>query len=502
MVQLTTTSRQPQINPIDWIWRFLTSVRVALWIIGLIALCTFIGTLVPQAANAGLYDEAAYQNWLQFQRGKFGELVPVMDKLALFHLFQAPYFRGLLAVLTAAVVLCTINRIPAIWRNAMQLPPVRVGDKLFEVHQSARHLEFAGTEPAPTVAALVAGLRARRYRVIQESADGQTYLYADKNRFGIFGTFVSHTGLVLCILGALMGSILGWRDDVFTITDGSTRAIGNGTDLAVRNDLFVDEYDPQTGQPSDFYTDAVLLQRQADGNWAELRRHRIRVNDPLVENGVIVHQAFFGPAITLKITDNQGNVLFNDGVPLPYRNPDGRPIGWFDLEAGRFPIPLSIFVIGRAPVGPAGDPSIQPGQVFVEIYPRGRATAENLLFADLLNVNQSKTWGAPMTGRALLNLSFERERQFTGLNLSYNPGLPVIWLACGLMLIGWSAVFYLPHRRLRALVTTLPGGATRVATAFISKHDLGARAEAERLLSDLQHRLGGRSVSRSAVAAD
>jgi cytochrome c biogenesis protein len=320
-------------------------------------------------------------------------------------------------------------------------------------------------------------------------ADGdRAFVYADKNRFGIFGTFVSHVGLVLVLTGALIGSVFGWRDDVFTITDGATRPLGFGTNLALRNELFVDEYDPATGQPSDFYTNAVMLEKRGD-QWVEIRRHRIRVNDPLEHNGVVVHQAFFGPAAVLTLKDNQGNVLFSDGIPLPYRTPDGRPIGWVDVPAGRFPIPLSVFVVGRAPVGSAGDPLIRPGQVIVEVYPRGQATPNTLLFRDRLDLGTPAAMKAP-TGRPLLELTFERERQFTGLNLSYNPGLPLIWAACALMLLGWSSVFYFPHRRVRALVAADARGLTRVASVVISTLDFGARREHEQVMGDVEARLG------------
>jgi cytochrome c biogenesis protein len=495
----TITAPPRRFDPFDIVWRFFTSVKVAIAQIALIAVCTFIGTLVPQAAQAGLYDAVAYQNWLTFQRGKFGDLVPLMDALGLFNIFQSGYFRGLLVILTLSIVLCTINRIPGIWRNAMGLPPIKVGDRLFSVHQTARGLDTSAEPPAARDH-LTAALRARRYRVLAEEVDGTTYLYADKNRFGIFGTFVSHTGLVLLLTGALIGSLFGWRDDVFTVTDGSTREFGHGTNLALRNELFVDEYDPVTGQPSDFYTNAVLLEKQGD-QWVEVREHRIRVNTPLEYNGIVVHQAFFGPSAVLTIKDNQGNVLFSDGIPMPYRNPEGRPIGWVDIPAGRFPIPLSVFVVGRAPVGPGGDPLIQPGQVVVEVYPAGQMSGDFLLYRDLLDLGQPTVMKAP-NGKTILELSFDRERQFTGLNLSYNPGLPIIWTACLLMLAGWGAVFYFPHRRVRAIVATGAPGQTRLAAVVISKLDLGARTEYERLWADLHRRLPAGAGTPTLVGAD
>jgi cytochrome c biogenesis protein len=489
MAQTTATARptrSARLDLLDVLWRFLTSVRVSLIVIGAIAVCTFIGTLVPQAANAGLYDDVAYRNWITFQREKFGDLVPAMEALGLFNIFQSFYFRALLVWLTIGILLGGIvNRVPRIWRTAVHRPPVVVSERLFQVHETARATTL-GTGTAEAVQALTETLRGRRYRVLTERAGARTYLYADKHRYGILGTFVSHTGLVLVMAGALIGSVMGWRDDVFTITDASTREIGRGSNLAVRNELFVDEYDPNTGQPSDFYTNAVLLERRGE-EWVELRRHRIRVNDPLEQNGIVVHQAFFGPSAVLTIKDRQGNVIFNDGIPLPYRNPDGRPIGWVEVPKGTFPLALSVFVIGRAPVGPVGDPGIQPGQVAVEVYPADRVSPGTLLYRNLLDLGRPDAMLAP-NGQTILEFSFDRERQFSGLQLSYNPGLPLIWVACVLMLVGWGAVFYFPHRRLRALVTPDGPGAARIDTVVISRLDLGMREEHARVLAALEAR--------------
>jgi cytochrome c biogenesis protein len=501
MAQSTASARPARLDLLDRLWRLATSVRLALILIGLIAVGAFIGTLVPQAANAGLYDEVAYFNWLDFQRERFGSfasLVTLFDAIGFFAIFQSWYFRLLLALLTVSIALGGIaNRAPKIWRGLTQTPPVRAGERLFEVHESARRVTAGPAEHDRAVAALTESLRGRRYSVAAETEGDRTFIYADKNRNGILGTFVSHVGLILCLVGALIGSVFGWRDDVFTITDGSTREIGRGSNLAVRNDLFVDEYDPTTGQPSDFYTNAILLKKEGD-SWTELRRHRIRVNDPLEQDGIVVHQAFFGPSAVLTIKDNQGGLLFSDGVPLPYRNPDGRPIGWIDVPAGRFPIPLSVFVVGRAPVGPVGDPLIAPGQVVVEVYPAGRSTPDALLFRDRLDIGKPVAMKAP-NGRTLLELTFERERQFTGLNLSYNPGLPLIWLACAMMLLGWGAVFYIPHRRLRALVAADGRGQTRIASVVISKLDFGARREHEQITADVAARLGGEAEQRGSA---
>ncbi len=55
-------------------------------------------------------DPAAYNRWLDSARDRYGVFTDAMAPLQLFHVFSSIWFRALIALLVANIVVCTINR--------------------------------------------------------------------------------------------------------------------------------------------------------------------------------------------------------------------------------------------------------------------------------------------------------------------------------------------------------------------------------------------------------
>jgi len=55
-----------------------------------------------------------------------------------------------------------------------------------------------------------------------------------------------------------------------------------------------------------------------------------------------------------------------------------------------------------------------------------------------------------------LNYRFELESfwapELTGLQINKDPGVPLIWAGCGIIMVGFFLSFYLSHRRIRVLI--------------------------------------------------
>jgi cytochrome c biogenesis protein len=223
----------------------------------------------------------------------------------------------------------------------------------------------------------------------------------------------------------------------------------------VQNQGFVEIDDPRTGMPLDFYSDLVLYD-----NGVEKARQRIRVNEPLSYAGIDFHQAYFGQAAVVRVVDVNGQELYNDGVPLAFKNEvryGPRAFGFMRLLGGR----LLIDIVGGVP----NDPDISPGEVVALFYQSGNGEP----FATRkLRLGQTESVGG-------LQLTFQRERMFTGIQVEKNPGVPIIMLAAVLMIGGWAAVFYFPHRRLWALVRPTARGGSRVSLITLGKRHGGQR---------------------------
>jgi cytochrome c biogenesis protein len=306
-------------------------------------------------------------------------------------------------------------------------------------------------------------------------------VFADRNRFGKYGTFINHIGIVAILGAAVMGGAFGWRDDSFMIPEGSTRPVGHGTTLSLKSESFDDEYYPQ-GTAKDYRSDVVLFD-----NGVEVAHKTIHVNDPLDYKGIRFHQAFFGPSAVVRVRDAEGKVVHEDGVALGYElkgsttATEGKPTGpsvsrnggYFTL-GNRNGLPtLAVWVVMPANVREA-DPEIPAGSVRLEIFEPRQARP-----SAIETIPQGEA-------REILGHTFEfvRERQFSGVQISYNPAVNLIWLACALMVLGSVTVFYFPLRRVWVRVDPTPDGA-RLRVAAVTNKDVLFAREFERLTLDI-----------------
>jgi cytochrome c biogenesis protein len=480
---------------LDRLWRLLTSVRFAMLLIGLIAAGVFAGTVIMQAPASVAANPDSFTAWLAQPRGKYGEpWASVLGTLDLYRVFSSLWFRSLLAVLTLSVVVCTVNRMPGIVASVTR-PTIRVPERLFERAPLRAELRYTGREPEHVRALATRMLRANRFRAVPwQDGDGLA-VFADRNRFGKYGTFINHIGIVAILGSAVMGGAFGWRDDGFMVPEGSTRTVGHSTTLALKSESFDDEYYPH-GTAKDFRSDVVLF----DGG-AEVARKTIRVNDPLDYQGIRFHQAFFGPAAVMRVRDAEGKVVHDDGVALGFElkgatsadgTPTGRPVsrngGYFTLGSRNGLPTLAVWVVMPANVREA-DPEIPAGSVRLEIFEPRQARP---------SVIETLPQGE---AREILGHTFEfvRERQFSGIQISYNPAINVIWLSCALMVLGSAAVFYFPLRRIWVRVDPSSDGA-RLRVAAITNKDVLFAREFERLTLAIDREIERDNVQTSVQA--
>jgi cytochrome c biogenesis protein ResB len=90
-----------------------------------------------------------------------------------------------------------------------------------------------------------------------------------------------------------------------------------------------------------------------------------------------------------------------------------------------------------------------------------------------------------------LNITFLRESQWSLMQVANNPGIPIFWAAALLMIGGLAIVFYFPHRRIRAIISSRASGGSEAAMAPMAKRDWSARRSFEQLAMSINSRSGG-----------
>jgi len=264
--------------------------------------------------------------------------------------------------------------------------------------------------------------------------------------------------------GAMLGAA-GFRNEGFAVAVGSTVAVGNGTNLSIQAVSFTDSY-YENGSPADYASHLIVYE-----NGQQVAEQTIRVNDPLRYGEVKVFQSFFGPAADVVVRDTTGATLFEDGVPLLWSSNDGSKM------VGEFAIPakdLTVYVIGVA--SGRVDAAIKPGQMQLEIFQGdNRQTPLGIEVVDP---------GKPVTV-AGLELTFVRERQYTGLIVARDPGGPLVWLGALLLVLGVMLVFFFPARRIWARVSSTASG-SRIQVAALASHDVTFESAFQHLVDDLR----------------
>ena len=445
----------------DRLWRFFSSTKLALILILALAGLLLIAVTPFIAQTPGGLEPDEYASFLQRVRPRYGALTDVISALGLFQVAGSLWMRGLLGLLVVNTLVCTLNRWPRIWRTVFR-PTVAASDSTFQSAANSR--EMVVERPVAEAVEAYRGVFARRgYRVLEAETDA-TYLYADRNRYSRLGTLVGHFAIIVVLLGAVVTSLFGLRNSQFAVPEGSTRAVGLGTGLAVKAEAFADEYYPE-GPPKDYRSDLIVYD-----NGREVARQTIRVNEPLIYNGIRFHQSYFGPAIVMQVKDDSGKVLFGDGVALEYQM-GNRPLGYLELLGTG----LVAYVIGPAS-GTQGDPSLAAGQARLQVLGNG---GQSLVGDAILTMGTPAKIGN-------LTYTFVRERQFTGLQVVRDPGAPIIWVGAGLMVMGMAAVLYFPHRRYWIRLRKAGDSTTRVDVVGVAGRDPGFGGEFEGLVEDLE----------------
>jgi cytochrome c biogenesis protein len=175
------------------------------------------------------------------------------------------------------------------------------------------------------------------------------------------------------------------------------------------------------------------------------------------------------------VKDVAGTTLFSGGVPLAWTsNNGGNKIGTFSIPGQN----LAVWVV--ATTGP-NDPSVKPGQVAIELYKADTGDAV---------VQKSIDQGTATTIEGL-SFTFDRESKYTGLSVASDPGAPLVWLGCFLLVVGFVIRLYIPYRRVWGRLLARPDGGTSLSIAAVGRRDTGLDAEFTSLVTEIRQAVTG-----------
>lgn len=421
---------KPGKDLLDRTWDFFASVRIATVVIFLLAIASVAGTLIEQ--------EGLYSSWkppAEFYPERYGPLWGTfLFKAGMTRMYTSWWYLSLLFLMGASLVVCSVERFIPLWR-VIQKPNMSPPEGF--IRHMKHRLAFRPPDGENGLQILGRALRAHRYRVFQTG----DRLYADKGRWGRWGPYITHIGLLLILVGGMARAVPGFFfDQSVWIRDGITVKVPN-TNWYVRNEKFTVEY-YQDGTPRSFRTDAVVV----DGG-EEVRTFPITMNNPLWYKWVELYQSSYKQELgraSVALTDRgTGETIGSFDLDLTQPLNSYR-VGDYEIRIKEY-FPDFGFDQGGQPVAkssevqnpgfrlevtsPAGD---QFTQWFFVLFPEMEFNTKTPVRFKVLGTEQVST---------------------TGLKVRKDLGIPVIYLGLFIMTAGICCTFYLAHRRIWAMVS-------------------------------------------------
>jgi cytochrome c biogenesis protein len=414
------------------IWNFLISIKLAIWIIILLAVTSILGTVVEQNQPPEKYRQV-YEDWAY----------NLMDRINLFDMYHSWWFLLLLCLFTLNLTCCTIDRLPRVIRTVRK-PRLTIDAAMEKTLSLAERWKHKGDIPqwAETYRSALTGAFAAP-RVTE--SDGTIHLYAEKGVYSRFGAYATHAGIVIVFVGAIIGNVFGFKSYV-GIPEGEeashldARGGKEHIDLpfSVRNNKFWVETYPN-GQPKEYSSDLSVIE-----NGREVLRKTIEVNDPLVYKGIWFYQSSYGqagpPTVQVAVKKASGE----DAGILSLAPDEKREIpGYGTIRAVNF------------------DPNFQGfGPALLVIVEKPNKAPQQFWLLQRFPDSDRQRGDAFTLG--FLNI---KENFYTGLQVAKDPGVNVVWLGCLLLTAGMMISFFVSHRRIWIRLSPGPHGKVEVTAA-------------------------------------
>ena len=302
-----------------WGWRQLTSMRIALVLLFLLALGSVPGSMLPQEGT----DPAGVQQYYTSHPA----LAPLLNHLGLFNVFAAPWFAAIYLLLFTSLVGCVVPRTFRLVGSARTLPP-RAPRYLTRLPLSAEYPAALDPARAAEVAATV--LAGHGFRLRRPADDGEYWLSAEKGYLREVGNLLFHLALLGVLVSVALGGLFGYKADRLLVQGTTFADTQSALDewypgrLVTAADLgpftmTLNQFDAsyitsgeQRGQPSSF--DAQVSYTTHPGGPA--LAGNIAVNRPLSVDGAKVYLIGHGYAPIFKVTDARGQVVYNQPTPF------------------------------------------------------------------------------------------------------------------------------------------------------------------------------------------
>ncbi len=413
------------------LFSFLTSLKLTIVILIIIATTSIFGTIIPQNEAPHFYHKFYSPT-----------IYTIIKTLKLDDMYHAWWFVATLSLFTLNLACCTCKRLPGFLRLMMQKEK-QPDEKAIEVFPLKKTFHIKKSDDN-TSKAFISGVQKNMSApVVQQSESGAFSLFAEKGRYSRLSFYITHIGIILIIVGGILGN-LGFQGFMKLVEgEASDKVVLRGSgehiklDFSIRCNDFEATYYQGSQRPKDYKSSLTVIE-----GGQEVLTKVIEVNDPLQYKGIYIYQSSYGTAT------GAGDVLLGvapQSEPqkvTKYRIKIGEQA---ELENG-YAVKIQRFVpdftLGQNNQVISRSEQLRNPAVQIALLLDGNKLYEKWVFANFPDFHGAKEGAYRFTFEAFFG------KEYTGLQLTRDPGVWVVWVGCFMLTLGCYLMFFMSHRRL------------------------------------------------------
>ena len=416
--------REKEEGFIEILLNLFRSLKLTIALLILLAVLSIIGTIITQNATSAEYIQ------------RYGiNLYNVLNFFNLFDMYHSWWFSAILILLVINLIACSVRRIPGILSQVFHGP-------------ETKELEDSMVRTLPYVEKVRTSTPSKREEEVRSyvkkwlrspdriETESSVTLYSEKGRFSRLGVPITHLSILIILIGGLMGSLFGFRGFV-NVMEGETvdrvflrvkdDEIARPLGFKVRCDDFSLTYYDLPGRKEKHvkeYTSILTILE----NGQDVLKKAVQVNHPLHYKGLAFYQASYGTIHNVSLGVQRRDK--KEKVVLRLMEGETAPIANSNTQIRLLRYAPQVHTFGEG--------------VQVVLFKPNQEPRPFWLLKNFPQLGQQR-------GDEFF-LTFEgfTEKEYTGLQVTRDPGVWIVWVGSGLMIFGFIVSFFFSHQRIWA----------------------------------------------------
>jgi cytochrome c biogenesis protein len=413
------------------------SLKLTIPLLIILAILSVVGTLIKQNATSAEYIQ------------RYGvDLYNVLNFFNLFDMYHSWWFSAILLLLVINLITCSVNRLPGVLSQVFKGPD---SDGLKDSMLKA--LPYVEKVRISNPASREGGIQSyftKKWSImpIRTETESAITLYSEKGKLSRLGVPITHLSVLIILIGGLIGSLWGLRGFV-NILEGETvdriyvrikdQEVPQSLNFKVRCDDFNITYYNLPGKEQHVKDYTSIITILEDGK--EVLKKTVEVNHPLHYKGLAFYQSSYGSihhiSLGVQRKDRKEKTILRmdegETVPIPGSNTAIRLLRY---------VP-QVHTLGEG--------------VQVVLFKPDQAPQAAWVLKDLPRFDQQRNDDLILTFEGVTS------REYTGLQVTKDPGVWIVWLGSGLMILGFIVSFFFSHQRVWVRISKGSAGEIVVA---------------------------------------